>query len=186
MIILAWNYRGLGNRRAVQTLGELVKVYQPDVVFLSETLVSSQKMEEIRVSLKFKGCFSAAARGRSGGLSMLWKKKDRIRVIQYYENFIDTRVLDDDGRVSRLTRFYGCPERGCRTVSWELLTRLGREVREPWCVVGDFNDILHQYEPKGRNERPQPLIDTLLISSLKVTHSHEHVRRGNPMDSNHV
>ncbi|CAN0880182.1 hypothetical protein LINGRAHAP2_LOCUS13515 [Linum grandiflorum] len=78
MIFLAWNCRGLGNRRAVQVLGEVVQTHKPEVVFLSETLVGNNMMEEIRVSLKFDGCFTVAARGRSGGLCMLWKQKDRI------------------------------------------------------------------------------------------------------------
>ncbi|CAN0876963.1 hypothetical protein LINGRAHAP2_LOCUS11596 [Linum grandiflorum] len=78
MIVLAWNCRGLGNTRAVRVLGELIKAHRPDVVFLSETLVSNQKMEEVRVKIKFEGCFAVAARdyGCSGrGISiyrLLW------------------------------------------------------------------------------------------------------------------
>ncbi|CAN0906741.1 hypothetical protein LINGRAHAP2_LOCUS24423 [Linum grandiflorum] len=57
MIVLAWNCRCLGNPRAVRVLGELVTAHRPDVVFLSETLVGSNKMEEIMMKLRFDGCF---------------------------------------------------------------------------------------------------------------------------------
>ncbi|CAN0857899.1 hypothetical protein LINGRAHAP2_LOCUS6980 [Linum grandiflorum] len=159
MIVLSWNCRGLGQSRAVRVLSELVTAHRPDVVFLSETLVSLQKMEEVRISLKFEGCFTVAARGHSGGLSMLWREKSQLRVLRYGDHFIDSKVSDGDGYEFRLTGFYGCPERERRKESWDLLRMLGRNGHDPWCVIGDFNDILHQHEQKGRNERPQNLID---------------------------
>lgn len=51
MNLLSWNCRGLGNKRAVRVLGELLKSHKLDLVFLSETLSISNKIEEI--SLKF-------------------------------------------------------------------------------------------------------------------------------------
>ncbi|CAN0888737.1 Transposon TX1 uncharacterized 149 kDa protein [Linum grandiflorum] len=159
MIVLGWNCRGLGNSRAVQVLGELITAHRPDVVFLSETLVSSHKMEEIRVKVGFEGCFTVDVRGRSGGLGMLWKAKAQLMVRRYADNFIDTEVINGASGTFRLTGFYGFPERERRPASWDLLRSLGRGVNLPWCIIGDFNDILHQHEQKGRHERPQPLID---------------------------
>jgi hypothetical protein len=38
------------------------------------------------------------------------------------------------------------------------LRGLARLSSLPWCVIGDFNDILSSEEKKGRSERPQWLI----------------------------
>ncbi|CAN0926286.1 hypothetical protein LINGRAHAP2_LOCUS35258 [Linum grandiflorum] len=146
MIVMGWNCRGLGNSRAVCVLGELINTHRPDVVFLSETLVCNQKMEEVRVRVGFEGCFSVAARGRSGGICMLWRAKNNLNLVGFTDNFIDTIVQDGDGGSFRLTGFYGYPERERRSASWDLLRGLGTNVNTQWCVLGDFNDILHQHE----------------------------------------
>ena len=38
--------------------------------------------------------------------------------------------------------FYGCPERRGRRESWDILLNLSNKSDLPWCIVGDFNDIL--------------------------------------------
>jgi len=64
----------LGNPSAVPTLRDLVRKYKSDVIFLSETLVHANKIEEIRVRLGFDGAFAVERIGRSGGLAFLWRK----------------------------------------------------------------------------------------------------------------
>ncbi|CAN0918166.1 hypothetical protein LINGRAHAP2_LOCUS30710 [Linum grandiflorum] len=150
---------GLGNSRAIQVLGDLIKVHRHDVVFLSKKLVGKHKLEEIRVKVKFEGCFAVDVRGRSGGLGMLWREKSQLNLLRYQDNFIESEVHDGNGETFRLTSFYGYPERERQQESWDLLRELGRNVNSSWCVIGDFNDILHQHEQKGRNERPQALIE---------------------------
>ncbi|CAN0884567.1 hypothetical protein LINGRAHAP2_LOCUS14879 [Linum grandiflorum] len=159
MTVLSWNCRGLGNPRAVSVLVELVKTHYPDVVFLSETLVDSHRMEEVRVKIKFEVYIAVPARGRSGGLCMLWREKDVVQITHFQNYFINANsrgALDDTFRV---TGFYGSPERERRKESWDLLRRLNQVTYGPWCVVGDFHDILHQYEQKGRHERLSALVD---------------------------
>ncbi|CAN0847085.1 hypothetical protein LINGRAHAP2_LOCUS4785 [Linum grandiflorum] len=71
MIILSWNCRVVSLAQFLPW--GLVKVHRPDVVFLIETLVDKTKLEEIRVKLKFDGCFFVDVWGRSGGLGFLWR-----------------------------------------------------------------------------------------------------------------
>ncbi|CAN0847688.1 hypothetical protein LINGRAHAP2_LOCUS5110 [Linum grandiflorum] len=71
MIFLRCNCQGLGQPRASQALSELVQAHIPDVVFLSETLVGKQRMEEIKIKIKFDGCLVVANEGHSGGLAVL-------------------------------------------------------------------------------------------------------------------
>ena len=53
MIALSWNCRGLGNRRAVEVLVELVRKQVPTILFLMETKLIDREMEPIKVELGF-------------------------------------------------------------------------------------------------------------------------------------
>jgi hypothetical protein len=54
----------------------------------------------------------------------------------------------------RLTCYYGYPERGRRSQAWNLLRELRDMSDLPWCVIGDFNDLLSQEDKRGN--RPHP------------------------------
>jgi exonuclease III len=58
MNLLSWNYRGLGNPRAIWDLRLLVKEKQPNLLFLMETRAKNKKLQAIRCSLGFEGMFS--------------------------------------------------------------------------------------------------------------------------------
>jgi hypothetical protein len=45
-----------------------------------------------------------------------------------------------------------------RKESWNFLRNLARVSSLPWCVIGDYNDILSDEEKKGRSERAPWLI----------------------------
>lgn len=49
----------------------------------------------------------------------------------------------------RYTRFYGCPERQRRRESWQIIRDLAGRSPLPWCIIGDFNDIMYVHEKRG-------------------------------------
>lgn len=53
-----------------------------------------------------------------------------------------------------MTVYYGFPESARRRESWELLSRLGELNDLPWCITGDFNDIMSSHEKAGRVPQP--------------------------------
>lgn len=71
MNFLSWNYRGLGNFRAVCVLRDLVKSRKPDFLFLFETLVNKNKISELFLSLDFIDSFVFYYVGRGGGLAVM-------------------------------------------------------------------------------------------------------------------
>ena len=48
MSLLCWNYRGLGNPKTEQELGDLIRAQDPSVLFLAETWLTKARLEEIR------------------------------------------------------------------------------------------------------------------------------------------
>lgn len=45
--------------------------------------------------------------------------------------------------------FYGCPDRSRRKESCSMLKDLAARSSIPWCVIGEFNDMMFMHEKKG-------------------------------------
>ena len=72
MIIISWNYQGLGNLCVVTVLSHLVREKAPYVLFLMET---KQTVEEMKKDLRYDGMLAVPCVWRAGGLAMLWKSE---------------------------------------------------------------------------------------------------------------
>lgn len=99
------------------------------------------------MKLGFDGCLSAC--GWSGGLALLWKREESVKIHNYSQRHIFTWINDDFQQVPwLLTGYYGKPDSSKRSASWNFLKQLRPPEDIPWVVVGDFNEILHS-EKKG-------------------------------------
>jgi hypothetical protein len=159
MSLVCWNCRGLGNLRVVPKLKYLVRYFRPDVLFLSETLVSSNKSEAFRYMLGYVSCLAVNSTGRSGGLALYWNTSFNCTVINYSNNHISVRIDDHAMGPWQFTGYYGFPEGGRRRNAWDYLHGLARDVSLPWCIGGDFNDILFEHEKSGMTDRAYWLIN---------------------------
>lgn len=159
MNCLAWNCRGLGNFRTVRALNDLVRGHKPDILFLCETISVATKIEKFRVKFKYDYCFSVDRVGRSGGLAVFWRNYSEVSVDNYSQNHIDL-VFTENGATSwRLTLYYGFPERTRRKDAWEMICRLANISTLPWCIMGDFNDLLYSADKKGKHPHPNSLME---------------------------
>ena len=158
MNCLSWNCRGLGNPRTVRQLQDLVSRFKPDIVFLMEVEKNMEKMERIKVRLKFEGIFLVEGKNRGGGIAMLWKDKGIARLLGFSRNHLDVEVQSPNLPKWRFTGFYGHPERHRRRESRQLLKSLKKKSNLPWCCIGDFNDLLAQTEKRGMFSHPHSLI----------------------------
>lgn len=107
----------------------------------------------------FAYSFSVDRIGRGGGLAVLWKNTVTCTVERSSANYIDIVMLKDSTPHWRLTCFYGYPERERMRDSWELIRHLSRMSNLPWCIIGDFNDLLFQSDKAGVHKHPQYLLD---------------------------
>ncbi|XP_060965403.1 uncharacterized protein LOC133034352 [Cannabis sativa] len=147
----------MGNPRAIQFLYDTVAHRKPDYIFLCETLCRKDVLERVRAKLKFEGMFAVDACGRSGGVALLWRHKEDVKVLNYATNFVDVEVRPTDVGEWRLTGFYGESKRSLRGASWEQLRTLARGNTLPWCVIGDMNNVLSQEDKKGGHLYPNCL-----------------------------
>ncbi|XP_019163090.1 PREDICTED: uncharacterized protein LOC109159433 [Ipomoea nil] len=89
MSTLSWNCRGLGDPRTFREVVDMASRKKPDFIFLMETKVARDHVERLRVKLGFQGLFYVDNRGRSGGLALLWKTNDTVRLLGYSRNHVD-------------------------------------------------------------------------------------------------
>ena len=82
---------------------------------------------------------------------MLWKEEVTLDVINFTDNHILAKVVENDGFVWYLTGFYGWPEANEKRKSWTLLSHLRSLVEGSWCCIGDFNAILNASEKQSVN-----------------------------------
>ncbi|KAK8484217.1 hypothetical protein V6N11_024353 [Hibiscus sabdariffa] len=109
--------------------------------------------------------------GSSGGLSLGWNDSISVVLRSYSSSHIDVMIDEGDGTDPwRCTGFYGPPEVQNKVISWQLLRSLNDCPNIPWCVMGNFNEILSVTEKQGalvRNEwQIRNFCDTLQDCSL--------------------
>uniref|UniRef100_A0A803PC18 Reverse transcriptase n=1 Tax=Cannabis sativa TaxID=3483 RepID=A0A803PC18_CANSA len=142
-------HSGLGNPWTLKTLCSHVKDHHPGMIFLFETRLNEAAMERIRVVMGFDSCFVVAAKGKSGGLALLWKEPYEVSIKSFTVSHIDAIVENSLGFLWRFTGFYGSPDPGDRKFSWQLLERLRDMIHGAWICGGDFNEIVKASEKKG-------------------------------------
>lgn len=149
MNTINWNCQGMGSPWKIQFLQDVIRQQRPSFVFLCETLSSKKKMEWVRTRLKWQEMIVVEAQGRSGGLTLLWRVPDHVKLLRISQNHIDVEVHVDDIQPWRLTGFYGEPNRNLRRRTYDLLRTLARDSNLLWCVVGDLNNIASQEEKRS-------------------------------------
>jgi hypothetical protein len=63
--------------------------------------------------------------------------------------YIDVEVVEDNGSRWRFTGIYGESKTSEKDNTWKLLRTLSAQSNLPWLCMGDFNEILFDYEKEG-------------------------------------
>jgi hypothetical protein len=104
MSLIGWNCQGFWNLSVVPKLKYLVR-YKLNALFLSETLVHSNKTNDLRYMFHFDNCFDVSSNGRSGGLALFWKNYFNCIVLNYSYNHINVEFNDSSREQWQFTIF---------------------------------------------------------------------------------
>ncbi|XP_016725413.1 uncharacterized protein [Gossypium hirsutum] len=122
-----------------------------------ETKLNDVRMERLRKRCNFQNGIDSSANSSRGGLSLAWNGNDVVQVYSYSSNHIDVEINEiENSKIWHFTDFYGNPNQSSRQESWNLLRHLNSSHSMPWCVCGDFNEIMYAHEKNGgavRTER---------------------------------
>ena len=142
MNVLSSNCRGLGNPEAVRKLCNIVKQEGPTLLFVMETKIKAKRVEVLKHSLGFGGCFAVDSAGLSGGIGLFWSRDVIVDLKNYSQKHIDVvvRSNDQNNSVWRFTGFYGASRAEDRHHSWRFLRHLHQLPHSTWmCVVTTLN-----------------------------------------------
>jgi hypothetical protein len=70
----------------------MVKEKKPNFLFLMETISNKWRMEWIKVKLGFVSLLAVDPVGRSGGVALLWKEENEIKIQNYSRRHISAIV----------------------------------------------------------------------------------------------
>ncbi|XP_074342377.1 uncharacterized protein LOC141679915 [Apium graveolens] len=126
---------------------------------IKETLVTGDSRAELCLKFGFADYFAVDRVGRGGGLTVFWRNNFSCKIVNSSSNHIDVHVMERNLHVWRLTCFYGFPERARRQESCDFLRNLAGQDQIPWCIFGDFNNMLYVTDKKGIHPHPQALFD---------------------------
>lgn len=171
MSIISWNCRGLASPATIRELSELCRIHQPDIMFLMETRAPRERAEKMQRRLKFKRCFVVNPIGLSGGLCLFWNDNVHVQIFNVSPNFIHTNISFGSSSYDFDCSFvYGNPIFQHRNGLWSRLLAFQSDKERPWCCLGDFNEVLSQFDKQGlrpHNERGADLFRNFLnISGL--------------------
>ena len=123
----------------------------PTICFLMETKLDRDGFQKHCSELPFPNRMIVKKPDLGGGLALIWKVEVRLEVMNYTENHILAKVVEDDGFEWFLTGFYGWPEARQKHKSWALLKHLSSFVDGPWCCIRNFNAFLPSLEKLSKH-----------------------------------
>ena len=147
--VLNHHCRGLRSLWTVQSIHKLVREQAPNVCFLMETRLDRGRFEKHCGDLSFKNKLIVKKPNSCGRLALLRREEMTLDIINFTDNHILAKVVEDDGFVRYLTGFYRWLEANEKQKSWAFLSHLQSFIEGPWCCIGDFNVILHASEKQS-------------------------------------
>jgi hypothetical protein len=87
----------LGLDAAVGELRDLIRSYNPGVVFLCETKKRGEAMKKLQWSMGFRHGQSVDCVGRSGGMALWWRDGYEVSLRPWCQYFIDCVISCDGG-----------------------------------------------------------------------------------------
>ena len=117
MRAICWNCQGICNASTVRALKAQISGISPNFIFLCETKASDKKMQEVVEKLGFHHRFVVDAKGKAGGLAILWKFESSVRILEYNKNLIAIKISDPVCDWV-LVGFYGPPYPSKKAKAW--------------------------------------------------------------------
>ena len=147
--LLSWNVRVINDRDNKVLLKRFLRDWKCDLVCLQETKMEAVSPSDIRSFWGYHSVdFVALNAASSGGVLVMWDKSVYRMVSSFCGDFSITCILEtvESGFAWAFTGVYGPQSRIDKLRFWEERRLIKDKWSGPWCVGGDFNEILYPYK----------------------------------------
>ena len=127
MMILAWNYKGLGCSSTVHMLKQLIKKFQPQFIFVPKTLVTIDQVKKLISSFGYYHLCGVNPKGHNGGFIGAWQDDFHVNPIQVTKHWIHLHVEQGQDSKWFLTGICGPPKLAERLVLWEFIKTTSKQ-----------------------------------------------------------
>jgi hypothetical protein len=150
MKILAWNCRGLALAPTIRVLRALICSHRPDLLFLSETKVSSSRYPFLLHGFGFVDMLEVPLVGSRGGIFLTWKEGVDLEPVKLDSHSISYLVLSEPLSTPWMFSSVYAPHLILeRSDFWIRMSELGNSFGGVWLLMGDFNSVLSSSEKSG-------------------------------------
>ncbi|XP_058784387.1 uncharacterized protein LOC131659154 [Vicia villosa] len=153
-MLVVWNIRGLNKAGKVKEVSSRLNNIQHEICILLETQVKVNKADQIRQKLQLKGRFlDNYSCHNNGRIWINWNHNhNELRHIKSSSQFVHYGVYDFLGNFKYwLTTIYALNQLEHRRRLWTDIEQLSRTQQGPWCLIGDFNNVLQAQDGIGGN-----------------------------------
>lgn len=148
--VMYWNCRGAGSQRCTSILNDMIKLHCLDLLVIAKPKISGKKAKETIKRINMQCLERLEADGRSGGLWVFTRNNNvRIEVIKVGFSFIHLFIKGEEGPEMACTAVYIYPQSARKRCCFDSIKALARDIRIPWFIIGDFNEIMNENEKKG-------------------------------------
>lgn len=148
--MLFWNCRGVGKSRFPGLIRDYIRLYKLCFLTILEPRISGPKADTVVDRIGFDGSVCVEAEGFARGIWCLWKRhKIAINVPSTSKYSILLKVNPRSLNPWLLSVVYGSLQERHKEDLWNELWDTHNNHNLPWCVVGDFNSVLHPHEKEG-------------------------------------
>ena len=143
MKIVDWNVQGAKKCQLREEVKYLRTVQQPDLVFLLETMASEETTQKILPLLGFDHYDHTLPVNHSGGIWVLWNKMNIMaNVLLKEDRAIHMLVFDVHlQKFSIISGVYAPAQSKQKDAFWNHLSNVNSLFDNPWCLIGDFNEL---------------------------------------------
>ena len=146
MRILGWNCWSICNASTARALRALIRVHNADCIFLCETKATKDRMMKLALSIGFSEQIMIGAKGKAGGICLLWSISQNVEIIEF-DSWTIAVTVREEYCTWDLIGFYRTP---VSSKAWENLNALIQSLHNPWMCFEDFNVVVEDSEKEGR------------------------------------
>lgn len=141
--VLVWNCRGLGSKKTISYLCDMIKYHKIPLVAPLETRVPSSQAQDILAKTLLTKIKAVEAAGYAGGIWLLWDSTEvNVEVISHHDQILNSLITSGNGQKWFLSIVYTSPKPHIREELWVYGQRLGQLINIPWIIVGYVNQPL--------------------------------------------